>query len=233
MNEEKTARRYELGEPGHRSRILAKLGAELTHAGELQNFIVQEGETRILSYRIEELQAFYKEIRPKSVDDIKDMLGVPNVIGLCGGADSDQKENIRKTALERNFSFQVSMPPRVDISRLRSRIIPPRLLSSSDVGEEDRAHMMDMARMATEAYIYGDSSQVSQWVATINEYLRLKNAVIFVPYFSDIIVHRNATLRIAADTHAVYARRIKLYGNGRVLCEGPTTFDCDSFEGFL
>ncbi len=232
MTEAKETKGYSLRKD-QRSHVLAKYGVELEHTGKLQDYVVQEGESRILTYKNEGLRPLYRKIQPGSVDELKDILGIPSIDSRSSKADALDREGLGETEPHEQLYFTPAMPSRLDIGRLQSRVISPQLLSSNDISQDERQELMAMARMATEAYIYGDSNQVLQWKATINEYLQLKNALVFIPYFKDIIVHHNGTLTVAADTHAVYARRIRLYGRGRIICEGPTTFDCFSFEGLL
>jgi hypothetical protein len=200
---------------------------------QLRDFVVQEGETRVLSYKIDELKSYYQALQPKSVTEVKDILGIPDNFGQRSQTEQQAQQKIKGTSTVIEVAQKAPILTRVNIGKLRARVISKQILSSPDVNEDERSELMSMTRMAAEAYIYGDSSQVSQWELTINEYLRLKGAIIYVPMFNNIIVHNKGTLNIASDTHALYANKIKLFGTGKIKCGGPTTFDCTSFEGFL
>ncbi|WP_299535499.1 hypothetical protein [Ulvibacterium sp.] len=89
------------------------------------------------------------------------------------------------------------------------------------------------ARNIANRYIYGNSAEVSAYKPVLDRFLELSRATIPVFWFNDIIVHNNATLNIANDVLNVNARKIMLYGNGKITYTGPTTFNCRSFQGNL
>lgn len=89
------------------------------------------------------------------------------------------------------------------------------------------------ARNLANQYIYGNSTSVSAYKPLLDKYLEISKAKLPIFWFNDIIVQNNATLNIANNVLNVNARKIMLYGNGKITYTGPTTFNCKSFEGNL
>lgn len=220
-------------ENANRSNLLSQTVKKLKKEDQQRNLVVQEGETRVLSYKSDAFKSYYETIIPKSVDEIKDMIGIPDNSSKPIQHEQQFKKTTAKPLLNKPNFVKIAMPANVDVSRLRSRIISPQLLTSPDVGDDEKTEMMRLTHMAIKAYIYGDSAIVAMWLPTMEEYLKIKGAVLFVPIFNNIEVYNDATLQIAADTHVLYANDIRLYGTGKIICNGPTTFDSKSFEGFL
>lgn len=197
-----------------RSALLQGVHKEISKTGQREDLVVDENETRVLSSASRWCRSYYVEIQPKDIDEIKEILGVPNSIAL--------------PALSRTTAVVSA-----DSKRIRARTMSPKALSDGKLPDSERTNNLMMARTATREYIYGNSQEVFHWKATIDEYLKAKSPRLFVPFFNDIVVHNGGTLQVLTNTHAVYARKIQLYGSGKIECEGPTTFDCDSFEGSL
>lgn len=214
--------------PGGRSFNLA----EVAKGDKPQDLTLNKDETATLSYKSKEFKKFYREIKPKSADDVKDLLGVPEFVGKFSISEKKAGKKVDEKDLKGTVRLRAPMPAGVDIAKLSSKLLSPKQLSSH-VGEEETEEMMSMAHMAMQAYVYGDWTKVMHWKPALDEYLRLRDAVIVIPVLNNIIVNDGATLHIAPDTHAVYANKIQMYGSGRIVCDGPTTFDCDSFEGEL
>jgi len=208
---------------GKRSVTLAKAVQEWKQAGELSNLVVEEGESRTLSYQSESFKPYYREFIPESVDKIKDLIGVSD------GVKTSIQFTQQQSAI--TVSPKLSAATKMVTSKLYSRVISPQILTSEDVSEDEKLEAMSMARMATKEYIYGNSTEVEHWKPLIDKYLALRHPRIFIPTFNDIIVHNGGTLNIAADTLTVNAKKIQLYGTGKIVCDGPTTFDCTSFQG--
>ncbi len=204
--------------PRVRSASLAAVRDSIDKAGGRQDLVVERNETRILSYQASWSRPHYREIRPKGVDEVKEVLGVPD--SAVGPRPGQGDPKARSIAAE-------------DRRLLRAKTVELKALSDRTLSGAVLAENLRMARAATRNYIYGSSAEYGHWRAAIEEYLNLKRPVLLVPFFNDVVVNDGATLQVAADTHAVYANRVRLFGSGRIECQGPTTFDCASFEGYL
>jgi len=209
----------------HRSDILFKMAKAYGDDDESGDLIVHEGETKVLSYASEEFKPFYQEVRLDSVDELKDLIGVPDTFvsphlsayhfsAMAGGPGSSPKTN-------------------KPITKFRARTISPDILTDRNAPVKEKEGILEFSRDVIKRFVYGNSEAYTQHRGLIDAYLKLKKAVITVPFFRDITVYPGGTLNIAANTFTVYARKIRLYGSGRIECDGPTTFDCTSFEGFL
>ena len=116
---------------------------------------------------------------------------------------------------------------------LKARTVGLNGFADRGLSERELAGRLRLARTATRDFIYGNSLELTHWRGAIDDYLKERSPRLYIPFFNDIIVQNEGTLHIASDTYALYARRIRLFGSGKIDCQGPTTFDCDSFEGFL
>jgi len=195
-----------------RSRILAEHAAGLGE-GATKNLEVNEKETQVLSYASRTWQEHYREIKVATLADIKDVIGAPDL------------------AFERVLARpQGKTRDGIDLDALKAKISP---VPKADEDPKKAADDFRMIRAAAHSLIYGDSRQLRHWVPAVEAWLRVKNPRIFIPFFNDIVVHDGGTLVVAANTLTVFANRVRLFGSGMVRCDGPTTFDCRSFEGQL
>lgn len=223
--------------------------AKLEESGDLADLVVGEGESRTLSSKSDQMRSFYQEFKLQTAAEVKDLLGVPEGssarAGVFSAADVMQIAELqRKTSksknqltskaiLERNVANRSVAAFSKRAGLLPSKVIAVNRLIGDDIDDEEKIENRALARAATEAYVYGDSAEVAAWKPLIEAYIHYRGPIVVVPVFKNITVSNNATLNIASDTLAVYANRIRLYGNGKINCNGPKTFHCSSFEGFL
>ena len=198
-----------------RSKLLIEQVATIDKDGGREDLVVGKNETRVLSYTSKSCRHYYREIKVSTLEDIKDVIGAPDTTYAASCATS--------AGIKKPFDG-------IDRQALCARIgeVP-----AADDDPQKTADEFRLVRAATHDMIYGDSRQIQHWRPAVDQYLKMKHPRIFVPFFFDIVVYAGGTLTIAANTLAVYANRIRLYGTGRIDCEGPTTFDCTSFEGQL
>lgn len=198
-----------------RSKLLIEQAAIIDKDGGCEDLIVGEDETRVLSYASKSCRHYYREIKVSTLEEITDVIGVPDSIFTDSCATS--------AGAKKSFDG-------VDRQALCARIgeVP-----AADSDLQETADDFRLVRAATHDMIYGDSRQIEHWRPAVELFLKIKNPRIFVPFFSNIVVYNGGTLTIAANTLAVYANRIRLFGTGKIDCQGPTTFDCTSFEGQL
>jgi hypothetical protein len=211
-----------------RSKILSRMAADLSNSGQLEDLEVDEGETLVLSYQSRRLRASYREFQPKSVDEIKDLLGVPDMPFRRLSEASLMMRELSRVGTADLTSLSARIMP-----SLPSRVISPDSLKDPTVSEDEKVEIKKMARSAADAYIYGVSTTVASWKPLIDAYFQVDIPRLVIPIFRDITVRTNGTLAIPRNTYVVFANRIQLYGSGKITCSGPTTFDCTSFEGFL
>jgi hypothetical protein len=111
-----------------------------------------------------------------------------------------------------------------------------RVPSLADLSSKDKTIKEDAlsaARSGLQQYILGDSRKVVISKKVLNKYLEITKAKINILWIKDIIVHNNATLNINNGLTSVLANKIRLFGTGKIVCNGPKTFKCTSFEGKL
>ncbi len=215
--------------------------AKLEESGDLPDLVVSEGESRVLSSKSDQMRSFYQEFKLKTAAEVKDLLGVPEGssarAGVFSAADvmkiAELPKKTSKAVLERSVVGRSNAAFSKRAGLLPTKVIAVNRLIGDEIDEEEKLENRALARVATEAYVYGDSAEVAAWQPLIEAYIEYRGPIVIVPIFGNITVSNNATLSIASDTLAVYANRIKLYGTGKINCDGPKTFHCSSFEGFL
>lgn len=190
-------------------------------ANKLQDLIVEEGETVVLSYSSKKFRSIYQKIKPDSVDQLKELIGIPKQFQKTN---SSICQTFSTRSLESSSVFKKSS------LNLSARMIPPSVLTDAESSEEEKIEARRFAREATKQYIYGNIEMAHQ-KSLIEAYLKERGVAIFVPIFNNITVHNGATLSIAANTFLVRANNVCLYGSGKIECNGPTTFDCSTFKG--
>ncbi len=211
-----------------------KLGAELEALGkkivagaaeeghEAGDLVVGEGDRVTLSSQSAAHSHAYLTVRPRSADDLREWMGTPILV-------DDETGATKRVSRARCMTGPTSRASLT--ARLGARIVSPAELESDD--EAARLQATALARAAAREYVFGDAEAVEAMRPTIDAYLNIAGVELHVPVFRDITVHNHGVLVIAPDTHAVYANRIRLYGDGRIQCDGPKTIHCGSFEGML
>ena len=207
-----------------RSLILANIAKKIRQRKKLNDFVVKKGTTRVLSCTDEKSKQFYQAIKPKSAAELKELIGVP---------EGFQSPAVKQQMRAKFMSEIMYGKEKKAFSNIFAKTISPKILTSRKTSKNEIFEAKECARLATEYYVYIDSTEVSHLTYLIDWYLELRDATIYVPILEDIIVYDNGTLNIAANTYVVYANKIQLFGSGKIVCDGPTTFECDSFEGFL
>ena len=200
---------------------LAAFAQVTADADKLQNLVVEEGETVVLSYSSNKFKGIYQKIKPESLEHIKELIGVP--------------KRFQKTESSIRQMFSTCSPESSSVFKksslnISARMISPSVLTDENSSEEEKIEARRFAREAAKQYIYGNTD-VDTHKALIEAYLTLRGVFIYVPVFNNIVVNNGATLNIAANTFLVRANNICLYGSGKIVCDGPTTFDCAIFKG--
>lgn len=232
-----------------RSEKLSELANSVQESGGLSDLVVESGESRVLSSKSNQLKKFYKELKTSSVDEIKDIIGLPDfstagtgASGLVRAKVEDKSDQTQSLQVAKNLSITemqgIAKALPISIQAKQIRQLPAKLIASNkltdpDIGEEEHLENLSLARTAAHAYIYGDAQAVASWKPLIESYLELRAPFILVPVFQNITVYTGGTLTVAHDTLALYANKIRLYGTGKINCQGPKTIHCSSFEGFL
>lgn len=193
-----------------RSKILENVAEKKRRQGELKDLNIPKGQTIKISYDSADFKSHYHLFKPESVDEIKEIIGIPPGIILD---DSKSKKEDSKKFFSRTFA--------------------PGSFKDKNVSNEQKIEIKQLTRMTTKKYIFGEIKELGYWKYIINEYLEDRVPLLFVAYFDDITIQDGGILDINAQTFTVYADKIKMYGSGKIRCDGSTTIDCISMEGNL
>lgn len=166
-----------------------------------EDLVVHEGDSVTLSTKIEQFKPHYKTVYPKTIDEVKEEIGVPKDVPFSRPLCCDS-------------------PLKTAIPSAEELADPERAMKATK-----------MVRLAAREYVKGDYKNVEQWVGIINSWLVKAVAETHLGTFRNIVVEDGGVLRVSRDTHALYANSIELYGTGRIEAEGDLTIDCVSFEG--
>lgn len=172
------------------------------------DLILEEGETTTLSAEYERFKAVYREIRPKNLEEVRQAIGVP-----------------------RELVEQSKTSSCVCADADKGRLVTAEDLDSDD--EEVRGAALRTAHQLTRDMVMKGLPIASHRNSLLDRYITAINPRILLAVMGDVVVNNGATLNISKNTHALYANRIKLYGSGRIVCDGPKTFRCISFQGKL
>lgn len=198
----------------HRSKLLFEQADLIDKNGGRPDLVVDENETIVLSYGSKRVREDYREIAVKSLGDLKEVIGAP---------DSAFTNCFTGTRESETFDG-------VSTRQLQTRVAA---LPSDDLGLEESADEARLMRAAAHRFIFRDSRALAHWRPAVEAWILRKTPRLFVPFYRNITVNNGGTLSVAASTLAVYANKIRLFGTGQIVCQGPTTFDCTSFEGDL
>jgi len=180
---------------------LAKYG--LTEADAFpDNVVVPTGKKlRLSAQGLKQLPRGYATIVPKSMEEVKKWIGVPESSGA---------------AVER------SRPP------LRIDRVP--FVTSQDefdkLGGGDKKILRDIAYR----YVYGDASIYNQYLPAINNLLT-HSALNGVFILLDVDVLPGSVLEIAADVGVFFAADIRIWAGGVISLVGGTSINCISIVG--
>lgn len=176
-------------------------------AEDRQNLTLEEGECVSLSPESRRFSQAFRELRPRSIDEVRETLGVSNP-----GAHAAT-------------SSACCLPP-----ELTSTLITPEQLESED--REVRANARALAYTAARAYTHAfDIAALAPWRPVMDRYIELTRPFINVALLLDIDIAAGATLTLSKQTHVLQANRITIHGNGRLVCKGHTTIKAKSVEG--
>lgn len=225
-----------------RKKMLSEITASQDIQESAEDLEVQADETIVISSR-NATRRHYRQIRPKSVAELKAIIGVPDGVGVAGADNGDAPADARETVVTaKDYAAKSALhvfdkaarPARLARPLASARLIATnRLVAGVHVPEDERLENMQIAHDAMRAYVYGKSGFSSAHLPLIEKYLQLRDPIVFVPFFRDVTVFNGGTLSIAANTLALFANKIRLYGSGRIVCTGPKTLHCTSFEGYL
>ena len=171
-----------------------------------QELVVEPGEAVSLSPTSSRFESAFVRLQPSSIQDVRQALGFPEAI-------------------------------------LKGRTSPcgcggktTRVHSVDDLDHEDesiKGSALGIAHRAVAGYVMGGQLTAGVSLEMMDRFIQIVKPSIFLPLFGDIIVQDTATLNIAKATHALYANRIRMYGSGQIVCDGPKTIRCNSLQGKL
>ena len=172
-----------------------------------KNLRVESGETILLSPDSQRFQAHYIEARPRSIEDVRKILGLSEAAAKAAG---EQKC--------------------CEGSRVPAALVAPEDLASKDPATRFRAR--NLAYQVAQQYVTSaDPSRFKQWTAVMNQYLEISQAVLRWIELQDIVIQDGGTLLLSANTQALYANDVRIHGTGRIVCQGNVTFKFNSLQG--
>ena len=175
---------------------------------EAQSLRVEAGECMTLSPDSERFKHTYRQVRPRSAEEVRE------VLGLSPEATKALREN--------------------GVCRYDSAV-PAATADAADLDSEDpeiRAAARQSTHAAFKAYVYGTAAASLEYLTPVfDRYLDINKAVLNIATFGDIEVMDGATLTISPSTQAVLANKITIHRTGRIVCGGSTTFRITALEG--
>ncbi|MFF2042721.1 hypothetical protein ACFVVX_20045 [Kitasatospora sp. NPDC058170] len=173
-----------------------------------QDLRLEANERLVVSPDSPRFAAGYREVRPRSIDEVRKLLGPGNV---------------PDHAL------------RPDHLRLRTDELTKRLLRPEDLEVKDpvaRGEARGLAYLAAREYVHAASvAPLKQWRPAIDRWLADVRPVIHIFTAGDIDIANGATLTLSANTQGLVARRIRMHGSGRIVCRGNVKISAVSVEG--
>ncbi|HWB95557.1 MAG TPA: hypothetical protein VG672_02615 [Bryobacteraceae bacterium] len=158
---------------------------------------VKADENVTLSPDSPQFGACYLQIRPHTIEEVRKVIGLSK--NGTGSNDAGLPDGVSTPA------------------------ISPDDLESPDEEVRERAH--ELAYQASREYLRSaDPSSLAPWRPVLDRYLQLSDFVLNVASVADIEVASGATLTFSRNTHAVYARNVRIHEAGRIVCKGPITF---------
>ena len=170
---------------------------------------VEKGETVLLTFESERFRAAFRQMKPRSIDEIRQLVGVsPSVAAFA--------------------SAQPGATPGCGCSK------PSRFRNIDELDSPEpavRGKALSAARLDARNYVRSGARASASQKAFLDRYVQLTDAVLNLAFLADIEIQDGATLVIAPGTHALYARNIRIHGSGRIVCQGPTTINCQRING--
>jgi hypothetical protein len=180
--------------------------SECPEPGKL-NLRVEPGETVVLSPDSPRFQAHYTQVRPRNIDEVRAAIGLTAEAAKAVGAQA---------------CCATSPAPSV--------LPPAEHLTDKD--PETRFRAREAAYRAAQQYVQSpDPARLAHWKPVLNAFIEATKAILNLALLQDIEVANGATLVISQNTHAVYARNVRIHGNGKIVCQGSVTFRITSLEG--
>jgi hypothetical protein len=168
---------------------------------------VEPGETVLLSPDTSRFRYLYRQVRPRSIEEVRTHLGL--------------SKEATKIVKQRPCCQPTTVPP---------VLVTPEDLESKDPATRFRAR--SAAYQVASTYVRSpEPAHLSHWTSTLNRFLDITKSVIHFVELYDIDVANGGTLIISANTQAVYAHDVRIHGNGRIVCKGSVTFHINSLEG--
>jgi hypothetical protein len=176
-------------------------------ARDLQDLRIRPGESMVLDRRYSD-DRVYRELRARSIADIKRWLGSPdNVLGHG----------------QPKFgpSPRAELLPREDAQHL----------SSAELTADERTALSAVSR----EYIHGNSKAVSKYASVIDGYF-LRNFAegLLIPIFlfSVVEIGAGATLEIGASSSVFFASTLRIHATGVLSVVGTVKADIGTYERF-
>ncbi|MFF1908726.1 hypothetical protein [Kitasatospora sp. NPDC058218] len=173
-----------------------------------QNLRLEANERLVVSPDSPRFAAGYREVRPRSIDEVRKLLGPGNV---------------PDSAL------------RADHLRLRTNELTKRLLRPEDLEVKDpiaRGEARNLVYLAAREYVHAASTAtLKQWRPAIDRWLADVRPILHIFTAGDIDIADGATLTLSANTQGLVARRVRMHGSGRIVCLGNVKISAVSVEG--
>ena len=172
-----------------------------------KNVHVLSGETLLVSPDSQRFKPFYKQLRPRSIDEVHAVLGLT--------------EKAAKAVKNRSCCEKTSG---------QAALVAPEDLVSEDNTARFRARKL--AYQVAQQYINSaDPSRFSEWKGVLDQFLEVTKASLQLVELLDIEVENGGTLLISANTHALYAKNVRIHGTGRIVCQGNISCRFNSLQG--
>ncbi|MFD0277886.1 hypothetical protein ACFVHB_28815 [Kitasatospora sp. NPDC127111] len=177
-------------------------------AAQPQNLRLEAHERLVLSPDSPRFAAGYRQVRPRSIDEVRKLLGPTNVPDHA---------------------------VRADQLRLRTSELTKRLLRPEDLDVKDpiaRGEARKVVYLAAREYVHAASTAaLKQWRPAIDRWLADVKPIIHIFTAGDIDIADGATLTLSANTQGLVARRIRMHGRGRIVCLSNVKISAVSVEG--
>ncbi|MEU4065737.1 hypothetical protein AB0F25_25505 [Streptomyces wedmorensis] len=173
-----------------------------------QDLRLEKGESVILSPESPRFASGYRQVRPRSIDEVRKLMGPTKLSGHAASADG----------------FVRRAP------ELADRVLVIEDLESKDPVARAEAHRL--AYLAAQAYVHEPSTAgLKQWQPAIDRWLGRVKPVINIYTAGDIEIADGATLVLSANTQGLNARHIRMHGTGRIRCRGNVKISATSVDG--
>ncbi|MGW4895335.1 hypothetical protein ACWEQL_24150 [Kitasatospora sp. NPDC004240] len=173
-----------------------------------QNLRLEANERIVVSPDSPRFAGGYRQVRPRTIDEVRKLLGPANV----------PEHAVRADGL-----------------RLRTGELTKRLLRPEDLDVKDpiaRGEARTLAYLAAREYVHAASpAALKQWRPAIDRWLADVRPIIHIFTAGDIDIADGATLTLSASTQGLVARRIRMRGRGRIVCLGNVKISAVSVEG--